>query len=119
MNLQIDILEKDFKIKPDIVVAYIDQTDIGDENCRYKNRKKYVNGKLSVVKYLIDGEADISAQNDSGNTPLHVAENNNYNEVVNFLLETEFMDDFMKENAEFIKNAGHNLESTKVTVCTD
>jgi len=31
----------------------------------------------------------------------------------------KIMDDFMKENAEFIKNAGHNLESTQVTVCTD
>ena len=31
----------------------------------------------------------------------------------------EIMDAFMKENAEFIKNAGHNLESTQVTVCTD
>ena len=31
----------------------------------------------------------------------------------------EIMDTFMKENAEFIKNAGHNLESTQVTVCTD
>ena len=31
----------------------------------------------------------------------------------------KIMDDFMKENADFIKNAGHNLESTQVTVCTD
>ena len=31
----------------------------------------------------------------------------------------EIMDAFMKENAAFIKNAGHNLESTQVTVCTD
>ena len=31
----------------------------------------------------------------------------------------EIMDAFMKEHAEFIKNAGHNLESTQVTVCTD
>ena len=31
----------------------------------------------------------------------------------------EIMDTFMKDNAEFIKNAGHNLESTQVTVCTD
>ena len=39
MNLQLDILEKDFEIFPNIVVAYIDQTDIGDENCRYKKQK--------------------------------------------------------------------------------
>ena len=37
MSVQLDVLEQDFKIFPDIVIAYIDQTDIGDENCRYKN----------------------------------------------------------------------------------
>ena len=39
MNLQLDVLEHDFKIFPNIIIAYIDQTDIGDENCRYKNNK--------------------------------------------------------------------------------
>jgi len=38
-NAQFEILEKEFNIKPDIVLVYIDQTDIGDENCRYKDRK--------------------------------------------------------------------------------
>jgi len=50
MNLQLDILEEDFEIFPNIVIAYIDQTDIGDENCRYKSRKIFSNGKLSAVK---------------------------------------------------------------------
>ena len=36
MHAQYKILEKDFKIKPDILVIYIDQTDMGDEICRYK-----------------------------------------------------------------------------------
>ena len=50
MNLQLDILEKDFKIFPNIVIAYIDQTDIGDENCRYKSKKKFNNGELFAVE---------------------------------------------------------------------
>ena len=50
MNLQLDILEEDFEIFPNIVVAYIDQTDIGDENCRYKNQKIFNNGKLFAVR---------------------------------------------------------------------
>ena len=36
MKLQYEILEKDFNIRPNIVVAYIDQTDIGDDFCRYR-----------------------------------------------------------------------------------
>tara|TARA_Y100000590_G_C15724663_1_gene1014768 strand:+ start:1821 stop:2975 length:1155 start_codon:yes stop_codon:yes gene_type:complete len=50
MNLQLDVLEDDFKILPSIVIAYIDQTDIGDEICRYKKNKIYKNNTLSSVK---------------------------------------------------------------------
>ena len=37
INAQFRILEKDFEIRPEILVIYIDQTDMGDELCRYKN----------------------------------------------------------------------------------
>ena len=44
-------IEKDFNIKPNIVVAYIDQTNIGDELCRYKNNRVYdKNNTLVAVK---------------------------------------------------------------------
>lgn len=41
MQKQFQIIEKDFKIYPNVIVAYIDQTDMGDELCRYKNLVKY------------------------------------------------------------------------------
>jgi len=50
MKLQFDVLEKDFNIKPDIVVIYIDQTDIGDENCRYKHNRIFQEKKLIAIK---------------------------------------------------------------------
>ena len=50
MNLQLDVLQEDFQIFPAIVIAYIDQTDIGDEICRYKNNKIYKNGILKSVQ---------------------------------------------------------------------
>ena len=51
MQIQLNILEKDFNIKPNIVIAYIDQTDIGDELCRYKYNRKYDddNNLISVI----------------------------------------------------------------------
>ena len=49
MSVQLDILEEDFNIFPDVLIAYIDQTDLGDENCRYKHKKKYKNGKLILI----------------------------------------------------------------------
>ena len=50
MSAQLDVLEKDFKILPNIVIAYIDQSDLGDENCRYKNNKIYENGVLKSIE---------------------------------------------------------------------
>jgi len=50
MNVQLNVLEEDFKVKPDILITYIDQTDIGDELCRYKNYKVYKNDVLIKVK---------------------------------------------------------------------
>ena len=37
MYNQFLILEKDYNIKPNKLIIYIDQTDMGDELCRYKN----------------------------------------------------------------------------------
>jgi len=50
MNIQYQILKNDFDLKPKIVVLYIDQTDFGDDVCRYKKNKEFVNGKLYGVK---------------------------------------------------------------------
>ena len=54
MKVQFDILEKDFNIKPNIVVAYIDQTDFGDEICRYKNNRVFdgANNLVSIKPSL-------------------------------------------------------------------
>ena len=50
MNLQLDVLEEDFNVLPNIVIAYFDQSDLGDENCRYKNNKVYENGVLKKIQ---------------------------------------------------------------------
>ena len=49
MHLQLDILEKDFNIYPNIIVAYFDQSDMGDEICRYKNKKVF-DGNNQLIK---------------------------------------------------------------------
>ena len=49
MQLQFEILEKDFNFKPDIVVAYIDQTDFGDELCRYKHNRVYDENNILIA----------------------------------------------------------------------
>ena len=50
MKLQLDILIQDFDIKPNIIIAIIDQSDLGDENCRYKDKKIFKNSKLVGIK---------------------------------------------------------------------
>lgn len=52
MHVQLKYLINTKKIKPDYLVIYVDQTDIGDENCRYKYLKKYDgNNNLISVPY--------------------------------------------------------------------
>jgi|TARA_B100001971_G_C18175933_1_gene529917 hypothetical protein len=52
MTIQYKILKNDFKINPDYVVLNIDQTDFGDELCRYKKNRYYNlnNNELIGVK---------------------------------------------------------------------
>jgi len=50
MSLQYKFLKTDFDINPSIVVIYVDQTDIGDEICRYDPSKKYKEKKVIEVK---------------------------------------------------------------------
>ena len=49
----------------------------------------------------------------------HELSDHNTIHVIMSVPSMEIMDAFMKEHTEFIKNAGHNLESTQVTVCID
>ena len=48
MHIQYKILKNDFQITPDILVIYIDQTDIGDEYCRYRSKKVYSSDKKLI-----------------------------------------------------------------------
>ena len=48
MTSQLNLLRNDFNFNPDFLIAVIDQTDIGDELCRYKNLRKRVQGKIIV-----------------------------------------------------------------------
>ena len=48
MTSQLNLLRSDFNFNPDFLIAIIDQTDIGDELCRYKNLRKRVQGKIIV-----------------------------------------------------------------------
>ena len=50
MKVQYEILEKNYDIKPKYLIAIIDQTDLGDELCRYKHN--IVNNKDSTVKFI-------------------------------------------------------------------
>ena len=51
MHVQYKILKRDFNITPSALIIYIDQTDIGDERCRYSKKKIYSSsGRLKFVE---------------------------------------------------------------------
>ena len=49
MTSQLNILEKEFEIKPSIIIAIIDQTDIGDELFRYKSINNNLFSKAMTI----------------------------------------------------------------------
>jgi hypothetical protein len=52
MSAQFDLLTNKYNLKPTYLIVYIDQTDLGDENCRYKNLKKLdSNNKIIGVPF--------------------------------------------------------------------
>ena len=50
MKVQYEILEKEYGIKPNYLIAIIDQTDLGDELCRYKHN--ITENKDGTVKFI-------------------------------------------------------------------
>ncbi len=103
MNLQLDVLEKDFNILPTIIVAFINQLDFGDELCRYKNNKIYQNGKFVNIKKESNFEG----------TGWY-----NYTEVygiskINFQENSNFMKTFHLINFKFISSFKKNLKKIK------
>ena len=105
MSVQLEVLEKDFGIKPNILIAYIDQTDLGDENCRYKDNKVFKNNEL--IK--IDATETITKQAFDYTRMLKISEINLSSKpkiiklfkIVNYELQFEFTK-FFKKN--YFKN---------------
>tara|TARA_Y100001970_G_scaffold159719_1_gene195428 strand:+ start:4683 stop:5864 length:1182 start_codon:yes stop_codon:yes gene_type:complete len=107
MSVQLEVLEKDFGIKPNILIAYIDQTDLGDENCRYKDNKVFKNNELIKV----DATETITKQAFDYTRMLKISEINLSSKpkiiklfkIVNYELQFEFTK-FFKKNYFKITN---------------
>jgi len=55
MISQLDVMNQDWNITPNYLVSIFDQTDVGDEICRYKNyRDRDKSGKIIVKNFDID-----------------------------------------------------------------
>ena len=61
MHLQLKILKDDFNIQPTTIIIHIDQTDIGDESCRYKERKIFDEKGNLIAVNRFDFDKGISA----------------------------------------------------------
>ena len=55
MSAQLNKIRSQFGESPETIIAIIDQTDLGDELCRYKNLREIINGKV-VVRPVPPGE---------------------------------------------------------------
>jgi len=51
MTAQLNILRRDFRIFPEQIITIFDQTDIGDELCRYRNLRENISGNIYVRSF--------------------------------------------------------------------
>ena len=58
MSAQLNAIRSQFGELPETIVAIIDQTDLGDELCRYKDLRDIINGKV-IVRPVEPGNQDI------------------------------------------------------------
>ena len=114
IHAQYKVLKNDFLIKPDILIIYIDQTDIGDEFCRYKNNKVYSNEKFSHVKR----EKFTRATYDYSKSYLYseLSLENNFKKIIKFpYLKLNY---FFNRNVNLIKQISANgLENRNRSKC--
>lgn len=62
MKIQYKILEEEYGFKPDFLISIIDQTDIGDELCRYRhNIVEYEDGTVKYIKRELNTGAVMDA----------------------------------------------------------
>lgn len=101
MSIQLKILSKDFNINPDIVISFIDQTDIGDEICRYKS-KIYRNKDNQIIG--IKKELNTGAVFDYSKYYRFSEIINDKKRLEGFLITNYYIEKFFKEFLHRIKN---------------
>ena len=106
MHVQYKILKNDFKIFPDTLIILIDQTDLGDEVCRYEKNKVYSHSKeLLFVKRekFTRATYDYSKLYDYSEIYL---QNSSFKTIVNFpYVKLKY---FLNRNYNLIKNVVDN-----------
>ncbi len=101
MSIQLKLLSEDFDINPDIVISFIDQTDIGDEICRYKD-KIYRNKDNLIVG--IKKELNTGAVFDYSKYYRFSEIINDKKRLESFLITNYYIEKFFKEFSYKIKN---------------
>ena len=110
MSVQLKLLKEDFNIIPDVIISFIDQTDIGDEICRYK-RRIYRDSENQIIG--IQREIDTGAVFDYSKYYRFSEIINNKKKFEGFVVTNYYIEKFFKEFLYRIKNFGNKSYQCK------
>ena len=99
MTVQLKIIRKDFKIHPNIIIALIDYTDVGDEICRYYNKLIFDNNNN-----LISVKNESLLSNDFPNQSLFIKKYKIFYSKKYFSLNKIIIYSYFKLKRKFFKN---------------
>jgi len=104
MMLQYKILQKEFNIKANNLVVYIDQTDFGDEICRYKQNRYFNNEtkELEGVKNFLQIPKIVKLSK--------ISQSNDYKILKDF----KIFNFFINEKIKIIKNKTKKIFNTSL-----
>ena len=120
MKLQLETLEKDFDVKPNVLVVFIDQTDIGDENCRYKNNKIYKNNELTAIKVEEYSGRPFDYTKKYGESEILLKEKSQIKKIfylLNFRIKYQFLKNKNKNISKIKRIINNGFQSRKIEKC--
>ena len=110
MSVQLKLLKEDFNIIPDVIISFIDHTDIGDEICRYK-RKIYRDRENQIIG--IQREINTGAIFDYSKYYRFSEIINNKKKFEGLAVTNYYIEKFFKEFSNRIKNFGNESYQCK------
>jgi hypothetical protein len=102
MTAQLNRLRSTYALHPSYVIGFIDQTDIGDELCRYQRQRAYGSKGLEVRPFGTKGTNEVYNTTDHLEK-IKILESDNFNLIKGLIFAKKIVSDYVQNGREDTK----------------